>query len=168
MTFFGYRRRSPFGDRHALKFLTSRTAPPQEHYFEREFPTYPLLQFWTLAVYLSISDVQVFDALAVIRDRFGKRCGQIWMDGFEESTFFEMKSPLEFILLSEREKEWNFRADSDIEETYQSRETSRKYNIMLLEWNEGIAERRGLGIMYKEAVERSFAPGPLWKEIFLA
>jgi hypothetical protein len=51
---------------------------------------------------------------------------------------------------------------------YQSRETSRDYNVMLLEWNGGIAERRGIGIMYKEAVERSFTPGPLWKEIFLA
>jgi hypothetical protein len=51
---------------------------------------------------------------------------------------------------------------------YQSRRTSRDYNVILLEWNEGIAERRGFGIIDKEAVERSFAPGPLWKEIFLA
>ncbi|PMD22783.1 HET-domain-containing protein [Hyaloscypha hepaticicola] len=168
MNFVGYRRRSPFGDRHALKFPTSRTAPTQEHYFEREFPTYQILQFWTLAVYLSISNVQVFHASAFIRDRFGRKCGQIWMDGFEETTFFEMKSPLEFILLSEREKERNFRDGKDIEEVYQSRRTSRDYNVILLEWNEGIAERRGFGIIDKEAVERSFAPGPLWKEIFLA
>jgi len=173
MNFLGYRQRSPFGDRHALKFPTSRTAPTQEHYFERSFPTYPILQFWTLAVYLSISDFQVFHALAIIRDRFGKRCGRIWMDGFEETTFFESKSPLEFIILSERGKEYkamdsNFRDDKDIEEVYQSRETSRDYNVMLLEWNEGIAERRGLGIMYKEAVERSFTPEPVWKEVFLA
>ena len=88
------------------------------------------------------------------------------MDGFEETTFFKSKSPLEFIILSERQKEnkpmdRNFRDDKDVEEVYQSRETSKDYNVMLLEWNGGIAERRGRGIMYKEAVERSFTPGPL-------
>jgi hypothetical protein len=173
MNFLGYRQRSPFGDRHALKFPTSRTAPTQFPFILRRLPTYPILQFWTLAVYLSISNVQVFHGLAIIRDRFGKRCGRIWMDGFEGTKFFESKSPLEFIILSERQMEYkpmdsNFRDDKDIEEVYQSRETSRDYNVMLLEWNERIAERRGLGIMYKEAVERSFTPGPVWKEVFLA
>jgi hypothetical protein len=98
------------------------------------------------------------------------------MDGFEETTFFKSKNPLEFIILSERQKESkymeyidpNFRDNEDTEEVYRSRETSKDYNVVLLEWNGGIAERRGLGIMYKEAVERSFTPGPLWKEVFLA
>ncbi len=168
MNFLGYRPRSPFGDRQALGFPTSRTATTQEHYFERDFRTYPILQFSTLAIYLSISDLQVFHASGRIRDKFGKIRGEISLDGFEETTFFEMKSPLEFILLSERQKDRNFRADNDIEKVYQSSETSIDYNVMLLEWNEGIAERRGIGFIYKEAVERSFTPRPLWKEIFLA
>jgi len=42
------------------------------------------------------------------------------------------------------------------------------YYVMLLEWHEGIAERRGLGLLHQNAVDFSLAPGPTWKEIFLA
>ena len=33
---------------------------------------------------------------------------------------------------------------------------------------DGIAERRGIGTIFKRAIESSLAPGPVWKEIFLA
>ena len=41
------------------------------------------------------------------------------------------------------------------------------YNVLLLEWDRGIAERRGFGVISQNAVENSLA-GPIWKEIFLA
>lgn len=42
------------------------------------------------------------------------------------------------------------------------------YWVMLIEWNNGIAERRGIGPVYKNAPEKSFPPGPVWKQIVLA
>jgi len=169
MKFLGYRQRTPFGTRHSLGFSTSRTTPTQEHDFEREFPSYPILQFWTLAVYFTISDLAVFQASGNIRDKFGNSCGYIEMDGFEETTFFETSALLEFIVLSERE-EGEPMTSWDRDNLYDSANRSnwKYYNVLLLEWNGGIAERRGLGVICQKAVERSFTPGPIWKEIFLA
>lgn len=42
------------------------------------------------------------------------------------------------------------------------------YWVMLIEWDNGIAERRGIGQIYKTAAEKSFPPGPVWKQIVLA
>jgi hypothetical protein len=42
------------------------------------------------------------------------------------------------------------------------------YWIMLIEWDNGVAERRGIGQIYKTAAEYSFLPGPVWKKIILA
>jgi hypothetical protein len=42
------------------------------------------------------------------------------------------------------------------------------YWILLIEWDDGVAERRGIGQIYKAAAEKSFPPGPVWKRIVLA
>lgn len=42
------------------------------------------------------------------------------------------------------------------------------YWVMLIQWDNGIAERRGIGQIYKAAAEKSFPPGPVWKQIVLA
>lgn len=34
---------------------------------------------------------------------------------------------------------------------------------MLIEWDQGIAERRGIGAIRKESIHESFEPGPVWK-----
>lgn len=44
----------------------------------------------------------------------------------------------------------------------------RYYNVMLLEWEDNIAERRGLGFIFQDAADNSIGPGPMWKEILLA
>jgi hypothetical protein len=42
------------------------------------------------------------------------------------------------------------------------------YQVLLLEWNGGIAERGEIGIIFQKAVEQSNFPGPIWKEILMA
>ena len=42
------------------------------------------------------------------------------------------------------------------------------YWVMLIEWDNGVAERRGIGKIFKTAAEKSFPPGPVWKQIILA
>jgi hypothetical protein len=169
MEYTGYRRRSSFPNRHILGFSTSRTIPIEARSFDRPIPPYPLLQFWTLAVYYTISDFQVFSGMAYLLDNQQARCGSIYIDSYEESTFFEREGTFEFIVLSEAS--WDM-ADLPLKDfNYLNHSNSdywKYYNVLLLEWSEGISERRGVGIIFQMAVEKSFLPGPVWKEILMA
>lgn len=69
------------------------------------------------------------------------------MDAFGEMLFYNSKGPFEVILLTHQD-------DDD-------------YNVMLLEWNGNVVERRGIGELKKTAVAHGFPPGPVWKEILL-
>jgi hypothetical protein len=144
----GYRERRPFRSPAAFRIATSRTTPTEVLTFAMPRLTYPLLQFWTLAVFYKIGNINVFEASGDVLAESGTVCGTISLDGFEETTFFDSGGVFEFILLSE----W----DPDL------------YNIMLLEWNGGVAERRGIGTIKQSAIGKSFPPGPVWKEILLA
>ncbi|KAF4501783.1 hypothetical protein FAGAP_2030 [Fusarium agapanthi] len=127
-------------------------------------------EFWTLSLFYRIFDIDVFRSNGYLQDSNDKKCGFVWLDGFEETEFFESGGSFEIILLSEayghlfvdqREVQWqNPYPLSSGQWNY--------YNIMILEWLGGIAERRGFGLLNQGAVEFSLAPGPSWKEIFLA
>ncbi|KAF5599432.1 hypothetical protein FPANT_3409 [Fusarium pseudoanthophilum] len=172
MEYVGYRQRCPFSDgRYVPRQLgTSRTMPTEQISFSREVPSYPILQFWTLSLFYRIFDIDVFKGTGFLEDTNCKRCGFVFLDGFEETGFFESHGSFEIILLSEAHLnpfigypwvEWH--------DPYALAEGQWKYyNIMILEWHGGIAERRGFGLLHQGAVEFSLAPGPSWKEIFLA
>jgi hypothetical protein len=160
----GYRQRSPFGKRHQFKFSTSRTVPTETIHFERQPPGYPVLQFWTLAVHLRIVNIDVFEAEAVLLDNQQNKCGILYMDGFEQDTFFENGLRYEFILLSEGTEPNVSKALSNT----CGLDMKSYYHVLVLEWKGGIAERRGYGKISLPAVDRSFEPGPEWKEILLS
>jgi hypothetical protein len=101
LEYIGYRSRPKFPNRNSLGFPTSRTTPTEVIRFDCTMLPYPLLQFWTLAVYYTISDLQVFTAEAYVLDSREKRCGSIYIDGYEDGTFFEREGAFEFIVLSE-------------------------------------------------------------------
>ncbi|KAF4969171.1 hypothetical protein FSARC_3547 [Fusarium sarcochroum] len=172
MQYLGYRGRRAFSDgRYVPKRLkTIRTMPTHEVSFSREVPSYPLLQFWTLSLFYNISDVDVFMATGHLEDSNGAKCGFIWLDGFEETTFFESQGPFEIILLSEAYSHALVKKGSvEWRDPYPLAAGQwAYYNVLLLEWQGGIAERRGFGLLHQGAVEFSLAPGPTWKEIFLA
>lgn len=146
--YVGYRERQPFRSPPALKITTSRTSPTEDLPFDIPSMKYHLLQFWTLVVFYQIGDVNVFKAQGKVLDERGSVCGHISLDGFEETTFFDSKNIFEFILLSEK--------------------NPHMYNVMLLEWCGGVAQRRGIGTIGHSFIHRGFPPGPAWKEIFLA
>ena len=54
-------------------------------------------------------------------------------------------------------------ADGPVQQT----EAQDLFWVMHIVWYEGIAERRGIGQVTAEALENSFAPGPVVKEVFL-
>ncbi|RYP78001.1 hypothetical protein DL769_003273 [Monosporascus sp. CRB-8-3] len=100
-------------------------------------------------------------------DRNGKLVGSIHLDDHFVKPD-KLSLPFELIILSEAKETQGGCALVD-ERGYFS-ENWDLYWIMLLKWDEdtGVAERRGLGQVYQEAVATSFEPGPAWKEITLA
>ncbi|KAH6959507.1 heterokaryon incompatibility protein-domain-containing protein [Fusarium avenaceum] len=171
MEYVGYRRRRLFSDgRHAHRQLnTKRTMPTEQVTFSRPVPTYPLLQFWTLSLFYRIFDINVFSGTAYLEDSKKARCGFVYLDGFEETTFFESQGPFEVILLSEARSQQMSHHDFKWRDPYPLAAGQWEfYNVLLLEWQGGIAERRGFGLLHQGAIEFSLASGPSWKEIFLA
>ncbi|KAM6536145.1 hypothetical protein FALCPG4_005662 [Fusarium falciforme] len=168
----GYRNRRPFcdGRRISTQADTRRSMPTEGASFSRELPPYPVLQFWTLSVFYEISDIDVFQATGYLSDSKNTRCGFVWLDGFEETTFFESQDTFEAILLSEAYSHASCeKLENWSDENYpRAAGLWRYFNILLLEWRGGIAERCGFGLLFQGAVENSLAPGPVWKEIFLA
>ncbi|KAK5654331.1 hypothetical protein OQA88_7509 [Cercophora sp. LCS_1] len=134
--YIGYWDRNPFEPPRGCQ-VPNNTAPADNFDAVLGARPYPLLQFWTLAVFFHLDHgtMDVFLASADITRDEGVGCGRVWMDGFEEMPFFESRGPYEFILLSER--------------------GATSYNVMMLEWIDGVAERRGIGYIYKASITRS-------------
>ncbi len=154
----GYRRRSRF-QCPIPGINTSRTVPAEEPpALTDPLPRYPVLQFYTMVVFLKLGSLDVFTQRAGLVGRDNVVHGLVVLDGFEGTTFFESKEPLEVLLLSESTGRKGIDPGSG---------TWIFYNVMLVEWQKGLAERRGIGLLRKEAVHQSFQPGPQWKEIIL-
>ncbi|KAF5980922.1 hypothetical protein FCOIX_4568 [Fusarium coicis] len=172
MKYAGYRQRRPFSDGQYVprQLDTRRTMATDEMSFSGEVPSYPILQFWTLSLFYRIFDIDVFQAIGCLQDSNNKKCGFVWLDGFEETEFFDSGGSFEIILLSEAYGH-SFVDQPGVKSQNPYPLSSGQwnyYNIMILEWQGGIAERRGFGLLHQGAVEFSLPPGPSWKEIFLA
>jgi hypothetical protein len=164
----------PFKPAVRLPFATEHTTPTDRdlstyNHSSRSSMLYPCLNFWTLAAFYTIQDIDVFKGTGSLCDNAGAICGGVYMDGFEETRFFESRGNFEFILLSESQFDISALlldkvAYPRVDDPYQY------YNVMLLEWDDQrtVAERRGIGVIFKAAIERSLKPGPIWKEILLA
>jgi hypothetical protein len=152
--YHGYRQRHPFPASAQLHITSTRTYPSETLPFELPTTGYHLLQFWTLSVHFKLQTEDLFAGSASILTKHGIVVGTIYLDGIEESAFFDSQFRFEFILLSGA---W-------VDETLAE---PPKYYVMLLEWNGPVAERRGLGLLDKSAIAHSLTPGPQWKEIIL-
>ncbi|KAH7018965.1 heterokaryon incompatibility protein-domain-containing protein [Ilyonectria destructans] len=174
MEYDGYRNRRPFinGQRITGNRNTRRTMPTEDISFSRAVPPYPILQFWTMSLFYSISDIDVFMATGYLADSNNNKCGWVWLDGFEETTYFESQGPFEVILLSEScSRPYTEKFEIHLQHPYNGVTGTADwiyYYVLILEWQGGIAERRGFGLLHQGAVGSSLAPGPVWKEIFLA
>lgn len=159
--FVGYDAKPRFGDR--FNVGSTRTAPTEALTSSSELPPYPVLQFWTVSVHFEIYKFDVFEASAAIIDCKGIKCGRLSMDGFEDDEFFQPGASYEFILVSQSGSS----ADPGCGCGDVHTASSRPYNVLVLEWKGGIAERRGMGELCGSGVERALPPGPCWKEILL-
>lgn len=151
----GYRARNGFQSPVALDFPSTRTTPTEIPQLPAQMPSYPVLQFWTLAVYPKLRNVNVPTGICRLEGESGVDCGEMSLDGFEETDFFSSQDLFEVILLSPKYIGW-----SDPSEP--------RYNTMLVSCNDGLSERRGRGYIRQSMIKESFSPGPVWKEIILA
>lgn len=166
MSYVGYRQRSSF-ELQSLgegRFPTKITAPSRAWQATRAFPNYPILRFWTLTVVLRVRISDAVRGIGQVLNRFGRVCGTLRIDGFEETTAFESEEPFQFVILSRTT------SDSRIITTFgpQVNAFNSMFYALCVEWGGGIAERRGLGVVTLESIDQSFSPGPMWQEIFLA
>lgn len=120
--------------------------------------TLPLLQFWSLAVFFELTDVDYVKGLAYILHPSGVPAGGIFLDGLDE---YHVPKTGEFILLCK-----TIPSHKDGEKLMPG---TRKemYTVMLIEWNNHVAERRGIGLIGALDFKDSLAPGPIWKEFIL-
>jgi hypothetical protein len=162
----GYRYRDayPHPWRHYHDSSTFLGRPSEQLRVGKPLPSYPVLQFWTLAVYLKLQNINVLTGIADITHA-GFGCGMLWMDSFEEDEFFDDTRTYEFILLSDA-PDHPFCLGSQA--LWKPGLREKMYHVLVLEYDRGVAERRGLGVISELAIKKSAPPGPLWKEIILA
>ncbi|CCT76122.1 related to tol protein [Fusarium fujikuroi IMI 58289] len=149
--YIGCRQRPRFDTLVLSGFPTTHTTPTEIPPLPSLLPPYPLLQFWTLSLRLKLINLNVFTGQCHIQCESGTDCGVLFLDGFEDFTVFFSSDVVDVIVLSEH-------VDMD----------GYCYNVMLLEYSDGLAERRGVGHIYQECINNSFKPEPIWKEIILA
>ena len=157
----------PFDNCHCPHIDTSHTKPTDFITLPRYTTRGNILQFWTLSIYLTISQIESPDGRRDIRergtivDRNGDFCGSVRLDGYflDEN---DLNEPVEFILLSECEDTMPG-SEMDERDGWAIQRTEWDlYWVMLIQWDDDgvLAERRGLGQIYQRAVATSLAPGP--------
>lgn len=116
---------------------------------------YPLLQFWTLVVRYTLGRQEE----ASKRDLYGRSGTKCGIAVTQVTSFMLMRDAIcEFIVLSKvslhtRNSFYNMRGDA--------------FWALLIKWENGVAERRGLAQVYWDTLDDSLSPGPEWKEIVL-
>jgi hypothetical protein len=101
LEYVGYRGQRTFKPPFPLPFPTSRTQPSEHAVGETR--SYPILQFWTLSMHFNLTStnrIRPIRGLARITDSHGAICGALYLDGLEETTFFNSPGPFELIALS--------------------------------------------------------------------
>jgi len=149
---------------------------------------YSLLQFWTVSVFFKAGDIDVNHSTNLTGSD-GSMCGHMLFDDFEETTFFDANEQFELLLISGGGStllEGEPRTPESDDEQFkwllfsaagpmlpgvnpiEPKSYLGYYTVMVIEWiGLGVAERRGVGRIERDALQRSFAPGPVWKEILL-
>lgn len=158
----GYHYRKDFPSDLIGETDTTQTQASHGRLPEARVRPYQLLRFWTLCVKLYVNasrrDVDVTGDSSWrrdIEDRNWRRCGSLLMD-----TMYALSTadPVEFLVLSERQL---FALDA------QQLHVERTFWVMLVEWDDDVAERRGIGYITLNAIMEACHPGPGWKEITL-
>lgn len=157
----------------------SQTEPLNEVAGEMTGRQFAVLQFWTVAVSLSLRSIGQEEGEKMmwsyglywtpttfeLLDKNGTNCGFVTLDDPIQPDR-DGKSA-EFILLSlSAEKSLGTASKSTVNETTDP--GARFFWTLMIEWTNGVAERRGIGKITRDALTSSLDPSVTWKEIVLA
>ncbi|KAL8750401.1 MAG: hypothetical protein Q9184_006438 [Pyrenodesmia sp. 2 TL-2023] len=154
-----------------------------------------ILLFWIISARFNLEyPKDPVDRQLIILDRRGVAAGYIFSDQGAEAMRADILNgadPFELIALSDAEaNSWPNRAiysppfeylgaqeDPKAEDKKMTvidtgpgieyPESWKLYNVMLISWQGPLAERRGIGTIYKQAMKNALDPGPVWKRILL-
>ncbi|KAI0594882.1 heterokaryon incompatibility protein-domain-containing protein [Biscogniauxia sp. FL1348] len=158
-------------------FDTSRVQPSQPSTINSR--SYPILQFWTVSVHyaLHIIDQNGADnmmwafgiywtrATYEVLDRTGSNCGFVSLDS--GSPMRDSYDSVELILVADSSEKTCLPGDGHQVKS-QMTDISRFYWVLWIEWDGEVAERKGIGKIYRDALSSATDSGAQWKEIFLA
>jgi len=132
------------------------------------YKPYTVLSFHTVTVSLALNRWDGLslhddsDTIYALSDREGRPSGHVFVD---DGSSLSSDHPHELLLLCKfRGESWQLLENPDLPK---AGEGEHHYWAMLVEWTGALYERRGIGLVRQESVDRSFLPGPQWKEIVL-
>jgi len=104
---------------------------------------YPLLYFWTVCINVRYLKEENRYYNWTARDRNDEPCGQVFLDLASPTT---STGEGQLAILAE---------------------TAHEFWALLLQWEDGIAERRGTALLSLDVLERCLPPGPHWTAVVL-
>ncbi|KAI3327998.1 HET-domain-containing protein [Xylariaceae sp. AK1471] len=140
---------------------------------------YAILQFWTISTNFALRKVDQEEGEKMmwscglywtpttyeLFNKDGMNCGFVTLDD-PTSTSKDNKSA-EFLLLS-LSAEKSRRTVGPNPDNQSTEAGGRFFWVLMIEWEKGLAERKGIGKIHREALTSCLDPGVSWKEIVLA
>ncbi|KAI0878747.1 heterokaryon incompatibility protein-domain-containing protein [Hypoxylon argillaceum] len=157
----------------------SQTELSREPAGERIDKKYTVLQFWTISANLALRKIGQEEGEKAmgscglywtpttyeLLDRDGMSCGFVTLD--DPALPSETHGNAEFILLS-LSAEGSQGAAGSNPATQETNAGGRFFWVLMIEWEKGVAERKGIGKIHRNALASTLDPGVAWKEIVLA
>ncbi|KAI1495975.1 heterokaryon incompatibility protein-domain-containing protein [Biscogniauxia marginata] len=162
-----------------FKQLCNSSCTEPSKWVESNHRPYPILQFWTLSVCFSLrrinrdkadnmmwafgiywtqSTYEVLDSNGLNRGFIALETGNDMQQSYSNAELILLADSLERVCPLGEGQNVNS----------QMPDTARFFWVLYIEWEDGVAERKGIGKIYRDAI--SSTPGPVadWKEIVLA
>ncbi|TGJ87324.1 hypothetical protein E0Z10_g1454 [Xylaria hypoxylon] len=157
----------------------SRTEPSGEPPSDQIDKQYTVLQFWTISANFTLRKVDQEEGERLmwsyglywtpttyeLLGKDGVKCGFITLD--DPTLTSEDKKGAEFILLSLSAE----KSQSAVGPNAANQATNtggRFFWVLMIEWEKGVAERKGIGKIHLNVLTSAIDPGVSWKEIVLA
>ncbi|KAJ2981281.1 hypothetical protein NUW58_g6727 [Xylaria curta] len=157
----------------------SRVEPSRERVSEQTKRQYATLQFWTISANFTLRGIDQEEGEKLmwsyglywtpttyeLLDRNGANCGFVMLD--DPTSTSEDHKRAEFILLSLSAQKSQTAAGLSPAD-HATDLGGRFFWVLMIEWEKGVAERKGIGNIHRTALTSTLDPGISWKEIVLA
>ncbi|KAI1296342.1 heterokaryon incompatibility protein-domain-containing protein [Xylaria venustula] len=141
--------------------------------------SYTVLQFWTISAHFTLRKIDQEEGEKLmwsyglywtattyeLRDKDGANCGFVTLD--DAASTSSHGNNAEFILLAlSAEKAQTTTSSNSASST--AEKDRRFFWVMMIEWERGVAERKGIGKIHRHVLTSALDLGVSWKEVTLA